>query len=122
MFAPFVFEAARQGDTVARRVLEETGRELGLAARVAAAKVGFGPDDPLPLVLGGSVLRRAADPVFADAIVGDVRSAFPRVMPAILEYPPVLGALLLAIDASGVPVRPAVRDALGRALDATGEL
>ncbi|MBM4397498.1 MAG: hypothetical protein FJ087_17655 [Deltaproteobacteria bacterium] len=122
MFAPFVFEAARQGDAVAHRVLADTGRELGLAARVAAAKIGFGPGDPLPLVLGGSVLCHAADPVFADAIVGDVRSAFPRVRPAILEHPPVLGALLLAIDASGEPLRPQVRDSLGRELDETGDL
>ena len=34
--APLVFEAARQGDIVARRILEDTGRALGRQAVAAA--------------------------------------------------------------------------------------
>lgn len=121
LLAPLVFEAALAGDAVARGILEEIGRDLGLSARTAARAVGFEPADELPLVLGGSVLRRAATPEFAEAIVSDVRTAFPRVRPILLPFEPVVGAALLALDALGRTAPPAVRDAAGRAIEAAGD-
>ena len=98
MLAPLVFEAARAGDAVARQVLADIGRDLGLSARVAAARL-FGRDEEFPLVLGGGVLMNAADPVFADAIVAEARTGFPRLLPVMLDCHPVAGAALLAMDA-----------------------
>ena len=98
LLAPFVFEAAKAGDAVARRVLEDIGRDLGLSARLAASRL-FGRDEEFPLVLGGGVLMNAADPVFADAIVAEARSEFPRARPVMLDCHPVAGAALLALDA-----------------------
>jgi N-acetylglucosamine kinase-like BadF-type ATPase len=102
MLAPFVFDAAADGDLVALRILMDVGRELGVSARVAATRLGFGPDDPFPLVLGGGVLTNATDPTFARAIILEVQTQFPRATPFVLDCPPVVGAALLALDAIGV--------------------
>ncbi len=101
--APLVFEAARQGDIVARRVLEDVGASLGRQA-VAAAHRLFARDDAFPLVLGGTVLMKAAVDNFARAIVLEVQASFPNAAPTMLEFHPALGAALLALD--GVAARP----------------
>lgn len=95
--APLVFEAARQGDIVARRILEDVGRGLGRQA-VAAAHRLFGREEAFPLVLGGTVLMKASVDNFARAIVLETQAAFPNATPATLEFHPVLGAVLLALD------------------------
>jgi N-acetylglucosamine kinase len=96
--APLVFDAASQGDPVARRILRAAGRELGLSARLVASRL-FDDRDRFPLVLGGSVLRKASCPLFARTIVAGVRKQFPGVVPVTLDCGPVLGAALLALDA-----------------------
>ena len=101
--APLVFEAARQGDIVARRILEDTGRALGRQA-VAAAHRLFGREESFPLVLGGTVLMKASVDNFARAIILETQASFPGAVPSILEFHPVLGAALLALD--GVAARP----------------
>ena len=98
--APLVFQAAAEGDLVALRILMDAGRDLGLAAGIAGDRLGFRPDDRFPLVLGGSVLTNAEDPTFEKAIVAEVRTRFPDVVPVKLECPPVTGAVLLAMDAA----------------------
>jgi len=105
--APLVFEAARQGDIVARRILEDVGRNLGLQA-VAAAHRLFAREEAFPLVLGGTVLTKAAVDNFARAIILETQAAFPNAAPVILDHPPILGAALLALD--GVAGRPGADD------------
>lgn len=95
--APLVFEAAAAGDEVARAILTEMGHELGLSVRLVASRL-FRPDDPFPLVFGGSVLTRATDPLFARTIEEEARTAFPRIEVRTLQAPPVLGGILLAWD------------------------
>lgn len=95
--APLVFEAAERGDAVALEILRTAGRELGVSARVLARRL-FPKDAAFPLVLGGAVLQKGAVPAMRDALVAEVRGGFPEVRPVVLEAPPVLGAVLLALD------------------------
>jgi len=95
--APLVFEAAQTGDEVARAILVEMGRELGLCVRLVASRL-FRPEEPFPLVFGGSVLARATCTLFRDTIEAEARSAFPNVEVRVLDAPPVIGGVLLAYD------------------------
>ncbi len=95
--APLVFEAAGAGDEVARGILVEMGRELGLCVRLVAERL-FRPDEAFPLVFGGSVLTQASCPLFARTIEAEARAAFPRIEVRTIDAPPVLGAVLLAWD------------------------
>ncbi|MCB9531993.1 MAG: hypothetical protein H6698_06015 [Myxococcales bacterium] len=95
--APLVFDAANLGDGPALAILEAAGRELALSARVLAAQV-FAPDASFALVLGGSVLQRGRSSAMRDALVADVRRAFPAARPHVLTTAPVAGAALLALD------------------------
>ncbi|NOZ00729.1 MAG: hypothetical protein GXP54_02425 [Deltaproteobacteria bacterium] len=97
--APLVFRAAAEGDRVAIGILEDEGRDLGLSVGIAGARLGFSRDDEFPLVLGGGVLANAEDPTFEKAIVAEARTRFPRIVPIKLQHHPVLGAVLLALDA-----------------------
>jgi N-acetylglucosamine kinase-like BadF-type ATPase len=98
LLAPLVFQSAAEGDLVCRRILADLGRDLGRAAQIAAFRLGFAPDDPVPLILGGSVLMHAQDPTFAQAIVLEMQTRFPNAVPHTLVHHPVLGSLLLALD------------------------
>lgn len=116
LLAPLVFEAARRGDEVARAILVEVGRDLGLSARVAARRL-FAPGEAFPLVLGGSVLAGNPDSPFAAAIVDEVHAHFPAAVPAFQDAPPVAGAVLLALDAlaegpAGAAIAAGLRDTL----------
>jgi len=117
--APLVFEAARQGDPVCRRILEDVGQSLGRQAIVAAHHF-FRREDDFPLVLGGSVIRRGAVDDLARAIVLETRTLFPNARPVTLAHEPILGAVLLARDllVPGTPWDPERVETLGRSLDA----
>ena len=75
------------------------GEELGLCAALLAGRL-FQPEDPFPLVLGGSVLQKGAVDDMQNALVARVRREFPRAEPNTLVEPPIHGAVLLALDAA----------------------
>ena len=95
--APLVFDAAAEGDRVARDLIETCGDELGLCARLVSERL-FRPDDAFPLVLGGSVLQKGRGSLFRDAILAEVTKVFRCVRPLVLQGPPVLGGVFYAVD------------------------
>ena len=95
--APLVFEAALSGDGVCQAILREAGEELGCAAVVVGKKL-FSPAAAMPLVLGGSVWQRGKGETMREAFMQTVVEAFPAATVSTLTGPPVMGALLLAID------------------------
>ncbi len=115
MLAPLVFEAAAMGDIVARNILEFFGRDLGLSARVAAFRLGWRRNDSFPLVLGGSVLQKAVDHTFRNALVAEVASMYPEVNARTLADPPVAGAVMYGFDAAGICVTPEVSACISKA-------
>ncbi len=97
LLAPLVFQAAGAGDAPAAAILEWAGKELGLAVRAVARRL-FERAEPFRLVMGGSVLQRGQSPHLNDALLADVRAEFPSVVPVVLGWRPVSGAVRYALD------------------------
>jgi len=108
--APMVFEAAEAGDPVAREVLSFVGHELGANVAAVARRLGLA-GTAFELVLAGGVFR-AQSRIFVSAVLDPVRAESPAVQPIILHTAPVVGSVLLAMQAAGLPVAPEVHDRL----------
>lgn len=100
-----VAELASRGDRVARDILRAAGLALAEQAWVAGDRVGFRPDEFVPVYASGGILA-TCDLVLADlsdalkALAPAWRVARPLVSPAV-------GAAALALEAAGVP-RPQI--------------
>jgi N-acetylglucosamine kinase-like BadF-type ATPase len=93
---------AESGDCTAHRIVREHGRWLGDYAVAAAARTGIEESD-FVLVLTGGVLKNPGS-MLRDSIVARAQEAYPRVRPVVSPHEPVVGALLLALEAAGVVV------------------
>jgi N-acetylglucosamine kinase-like BadF-type ATPase len=100
--APLVLAEADAGDAVARAIVQEAGAELGLNAAAVARRLELAAE-PFALVMAGGVLA-SGNPLLVEALVEPVRAYAPFVEPVVLAAPPAVGAVLLAMDAAGVPV------------------
>lgn len=109
--APVVFEAAQRGDEAACDILREVGEELATAILAALRKL-FSPGDSVKIVLSGGVFANADDPVMTDTLESHVLREFPGADFILLKDPPVLGAVLSALDLAGVEAASGVREAL----------
>jgi N-acetylglucosamine kinase-like BadF-type ATPase len=98
--APLVFAAADEGDAVALAILRDHGAAVAQAV-LAVLRGLFRPADAVPLALGGSVLQKGSNPALVDTIRELVAREFPRVNLIKLQAPPVLGAILRALDEIG---------------------
>lgn len=105
-----LLEEAAGGDEVARDIVVEHGRALGDYAVVAARRVGL-LGDRFPLVLAGGVLR-APQTLLGESIIARVAEAGPLAFAVRPSLDPVVGAVVLALEASGVAVDGAVRSRL----------
>jgi N-acetylglucosamine kinase-like BadF-type ATPase len=108
--APMVFEVAEAGDGVARDVLHFVGYELGANAAAVARRLGLA-GTPFELVLAGGVFR-AQSSLFVSAVLEAVRAESPAVQPIILHTAPVVGSVLLGMEAAGLTVAAEVHDRL----------
>lgn len=97
--APVVFAEARAGDREAIRIVERLSDELATMAIAIIRRLRLARRD-VDVVLGGAVLQ-SGDPALIDAITNDVRAVAPAASVQVLDRPPVLGALLLALDLVG---------------------
>ena len=101
--SPVLFAVARDGDTVARSVVERQAEEIVLMAAVAMERLGIGgAGSTVPVVLGGGVLA-ARHPLLVDAVVRGLRDRVPGAVPTWVTAPPVLGAGLAALESVGAP-------------------
>ncbi len=100
IFAPLVFEAAQDGDHVARKLLEEAGRDLARGALLLASRM-FSPNEAVTFVLGGSVLQKGASDVMRRELAHVVKVGRPLSRVVILTVTPAVGAALLALDLVG---------------------
>ena len=116
---PVLFEVAGHGDQVARDLLIRQAEEICLMVEVAASRLGLAQPDsvlgdasgaanPVPVVLGGSLLT-ARDPLLTGAIAARLSARIPGTQIRIVEVPPVAGAALLGLDYVGAPASAAAR-------------
>ncbi|MEK3889203.1 N-acetylglucosamine kinase [Bacillus sp. FSL K6-3431] len=96
-------QAAYEGDEVAIRILEETGKELGLAASSVIHKLG-NLEEPTPIVLTGSVLQKGQSKHLLESLRSTVESVHEHIKLVIPKMEPVYGSLLLAMDHLGITV------------------
>lgn len=119
--APMVVEAARAGDSVAQEILRDVGRDQGANAAAVARRLGM-LEEPFDLVLAGGVFRSGYAPL-VDAIVEVMHEQGAKPIPLVLDTAPVVGGVLLAMEADGVKVSPSLHDRLaGEAAEALAAL
>jgi N-acetylglucosamine kinase-like BadF-type ATPase len=114
--ARILLDEADSGDQVARAIVEAHGTGLGDYALVAAQRVGIA-DTRFPLVLTGGVLRHPGR-MLADAIIARVHTVSPEAYPVMSRFEPVVGALFLAYEQTGVAIDDALLERLVATLPA----
>lgn len=108
--APIVFRAAAHGDIVARSIVERQAEEIAAFVRACVVRLEL-ESVPIPVVLGGGVIR-SGDPLLLAQVHERIADVAPFARPEIYDGPPVVGAALLALEQVG-----ADRVALERARD-----
>ena len=112
--APVVFEAARSGDAVAADLVDRQAEEIVAFARACLVRLDL-LHRPLPIVLGGGIIR-SGDARLLDGIASRLAEIAPAARIEIFGSAPIVGAALLALAAAG-----AAPDALDRARAAVAE-
>lgn len=98
---PAVFAAAADGDAVAADLVRRQAGEVVTMAVTAMRRLGL-TGEPLPVVLGGSVLA-AAGPLLMGLIKAGLAERAPLARVRLVQVPPVAGAALLGLDQAGAP-------------------
>ena len=94
-----MFGAAAEGDAAARSILDRLGDELAVMAIAIIRRLHLTRRDVDVVLAGG--LFEARDDVLVARIAAAVQAVAPAASVRPLARPPVLGALLLALDAAG---------------------
>lgn len=115
--APLVLAAAAQGDAVAGGILCQAGEELALAAQAVITGLGL-QTEQFEVALAGGVLT-AAGPL-PQVIAQIIRPIAPLAQVISPRFPPVVGALLLALRQAGIELTAAVIDNLKQTLSEEG--
>jgi N-acetylglucosamine kinase-like BadF-type ATPase len=97
--APVVMATAARGDRIAGALVDRLASEIALLATVSMRRLGL-LDRPVDLVLGGGVAR-SRDPRLFDRLTRHVLDANPRTGIVVVDVAPVVGAVLLGLDALG---------------------
>jgi len=105
---PLLFEAAYAGDEVACQLVREVGMEVGVTARTLIRRLSL-QDKDVEVVLGGSIFK-AKGPLLIDAVKEVIHEVAPRASIVLPKFEPVVGALLLALEAIGVKVQGMVTE------------
>ena len=97
-FAPVVFQAAMDGDAVARAIIDRQADELAGMAGAIVTRLRMRRSDP-DIVLAGAVFG-TQDAAFFERLEAGVRRVVPRARLARCSRSPAHGAALLALDPS----------------------
>jgi len=99
---PLLFRAARQGDVPAQNLIIQLGEELGASAVAVIRRLGL-EAEPVEVVLGGSVFK-GEGPLLTDTLLQVIHRAAPEAVLVRPAFEPVVGAVLLGLEAAGVRV------------------
>lgn len=107
--APLVIEIASEGDGVAQALVRRAGRELGELANAVIRQLDF-QQEKFDVVLIGSMFNAG------DILIQPLRETIMPVAPQArlikLASPPVVGAVLLAMEQVGILPTPSIRERL----------
>lgn len=107
---PLLFRAAMQADAPAQELIMRLGEELGISAVAVIRRLGL-VEQPVEVVLGGSVFK-GEGPLLTDTIIQVIHRAAPRAVLVWPDFEPVVGAVLLGLEAAGVVVDDQVYSSL----------
>ena len=108
---PPLLQLAAAGDKAAQAIACRQGRELALSAQTAIRRAQLQKED-FDVVLAGSVVVKGPDAYLHDIIAHEVKAVAPGAKVVKLTTPPVIGAILRAMDEAGAGVTPATRQRL----------
>jgi N-acetylglucosamine kinase-like BadF-type ATPase len=99
---PLLFEAAEQGDRVAQELIVRLGTEVAVSANAIIRRLAL-TDEDVEVVLGGSVFKGRGR-LLIDTVTRLVHEVAPKAQIVRPQNEPVVGAVLLALEAIGVVV------------------
>lgn len=99
---PRVFEAAYAGDEIACGIIRRFGEEAGISANAIIKRLGL-QDEEFEVVLAGSAFK-GKGPLMLDTVKDVVHPVAPKAKVITPRYEPVVGALMLALEAAGVTI------------------
>jgi len=115
--APLICQTAAGGDPVAKDLIEWAGTELGEMANAVIRQLEF-QDLTFDVILGGSMFD--GSPAIQDALHRKVNALAPRARIIRLAVPPVVGAVLLAMEEAGVHPSDRIRERISQEACARG--
>jgi N-acetylglucosamine kinase-like BadF-type ATPase len=107
--APLIFAAAEGGDDVAQGLVHWAGCELGELANAVIRQLGI-KDQGFDVVLVGGMFE--SGPILVEPMRTTIRSYAPRARLVRLAVPPVVGAVLLGMQAGLVTLTQSIRQNL----------
>jgi N-acetylglucosamine kinase-like BadF-type ATPase len=105
--APIVFRVADDGDQVARDLIHWAGCELGEMANAVIRQLEF-ENLAFDVVMTGSMFEGGA--MLIEPMRATIHKLASKARLVRLKTPPVLGAVMLGMEAGGLPVTPAIRE------------
>jgi N-acetylglucosamine kinase-like BadF-type ATPase len=100
--ARLLLDEAAAGDAAAKRVVEQQGASCAEYVLAAARQVGV-ETEPFVLSLSGGVMRHPSR-LLSDAVVTQVRTSAPGVQTVLSRFEPIVGALFMGLEATGVAI------------------
>jgi len=113
--APLIFEIAGGGDPVAREIISWAGMELGSLAVGVIRQLDLAGES-FDVVLSGSTYRGGS--LLLEPLRDTIQAVAPGARLVKLQAPPVVGGVLLGMEAAGIDAAPL----RGRLLESAGEL
>ncbi|OJX40804.1 MAG: hypothetical protein BGO78_10760 [Chloroflexi bacterium 44-23] len=92
--APLILQAAQDGDEMALKVVQRNADELAFSVLAVARQMEI-DEQPFDLVLSGSLLQHS--PFYQNVFLQSVQALLPNARGILLDVPPVVGALMMAL-------------------------
>jgi len=105
--APIVFYVAQEGDAVARELIHWAGCELGEMANAVIRQLEF-EGLAFDVVMTGSMFE--GGPLLVKPMRETIHRLAPKARLVRLHVPPVIGAVILGMEANDVKATPSIRE------------
>jgi N-acetylglucosamine kinase-like BadF-type ATPase len=111
--APIVFRVAAEGDQVARDLIHWAGTELGEMANAVIRQLEF-ENLSFDVVMTGSMFEGGA--MLIEPMRATIQKLAPNARLVRLKLPPVMGAVILGMEAAGRDVTPEIRKTMSESM------
>jgi N-acetylglucosamine kinase-like BadF-type ATPase len=111
--APIVFQAAEEGDAVAHSLIHWAGCELGEMANAVIRQLEF-ENLAFDIVLTGSMFEGGK--LLIEPMRETIQRVAPKARPVRLQVPPVIGAVILGMEAANSSATPSIRTTMAETI------